>query len=89
MDAMYEHHDDAMKMKQAMKEFVSAFVTLSLGFPYYKYIPTKFLKRTNQSMDTLSEMTTKYANQHLEKDNGGGEEGREAIWSEPVGAMAD
>ena len=64
---MYEHHDDAMKMKQAMKEFVSAFVTLSLGFPYYKYIPTKFLKRTNQSMDTLSEMTTKYANQHLEK----------------------
>ena len=64
---MYEHHDDAMKMKQAMREFFSAFVTLSLGFPYYKYIPTKFLKKTHQSLDILSEMTTKYADQHLER----------------------
>ena len=75
LDAMYEHHDDAMKLKQAMQDFVSAFATLSFGPPYYKYIPTKFLKTTNQSLDTLSEMTTKYADQHMDKIMEGVEKG--------------
>ena len=67
LDAMYEHHDDAMKMKQAVQDLISSTSTFSFGPPYYKYIPTKFLKKTHQSLDTISEMTTKYADEHLER----------------------
>ena len=65
LDAMLDHHADAMKLKQATQEFLIAIDKFSFGLPIYKYIPTQFLKKANKNLDTMYEIAAIYADQHM------------------------